>query len=57
MTSDHNFPTAQPLTRSTTPSQIVKAFRERSTGQLALFTFFLNTVGCCVRIFTTLQVI
>ena len=35
--------------------QIISNFRARSTGQLTIFTYLLNTVGCVVRIFTTLQ--
>ena len=35
--------------------QIYKNFKEKSTGQLSLITYGVNTVGCVARIFTTMQ--
>jgi mannose-P-dolichol utilization defect protein 1 len=35
--------------------QIVKAFRERSTGQLSIITFGMNLAGSVARIFTATQ--
>lgn len=35
--------------------QIAKNFSAKSTGQLSLVTFGVNTAGCVARIFTTLQ--
>lgn len=35
--------------------QIAQNFMARSTGQLSLITYGLNTAGCAARIFTTLQ--
>jgi hypothetical protein len=35
--------------------QILKNFSEQSTGQLSIVTFGVNTVGCVVRILTSLH--
>jgi mannose-P-dolichol utilization defect protein 1 len=35
--------------------QIYKNFKDKSTGQLSLITYGVNTVGCVARIFTTMQ--
>jgi len=35
--------------------QIISNYHAKSTGQLNIVTFLMNVVGCCVRIFTTLQ--
>lgn len=35
--------------------QIIKNFRDRSTGQLSSITTTINVVGCIVRIFTSMQ--
>jgi mannose-P-dolichol utilization defect protein 1 len=35
--------------------QVIRNFKEKSTGKLAFLTFFLNTAGGAARIFTTIQ--
>lgn len=35
--------------------QIVKNYREKSTGQLSIITFGINTAGCVIRILTSLH--
>lgn len=35
--------------------QVITNFKNRSTGKLAFFTFFLNFAGSSARVFTTLQ--
>jgi hypothetical protein len=35
--------------------QILKNFTEKSTGQLSIITFGVNTLGCVARIFTSMQ--
>lgn len=35
--------------------QILKSYGDKSTGQLSIITFGVNTVGCVARIFTTLH--
>jgi hypothetical protein len=35
--------------------QIAKNFAEKSTGQLSVITYGVNTLGCVARIFTSMQ--
>ena len=39
------------------PTQILKNFSARSTGQLSIVTYGINLFGCLARIFTTIQVV
>ncbi len=44
-----------PLIITSRVPQILTNFKQKSTGQLSLFTFLLQFAGSAIRIFTTIQ--